>query len=618
MQTPGSPFRFNDWLVEPESNAVRRGDETRQLEGKAMDLLAYLAANADRVVSTEEILDAVWPGRVVEQSTVHRRINQIRTALGDDPKTPRYVKTIVRRGYQAIGEVEAVTTTACEPEKPGPPVQLATRWPFAIAGVVAALGLVLLLGVSTSGLKPAPVIEWPATLLITVDEGGDMEAARAVRQSLLPLLSGLFYLKVTTEARDPFDLNLRITADTKGEGTDLALSLRFEHWQETIWSENFHQRVPVTRFDSADRVASKVSTVAASAVTAERQSGSASQRSRRLWVRGYATESDQEQRYLLEAAVDDSPDFAIAWGQLLYHVDPRREPAWAREVADTLLRLKPQSGFNQAVAKYLILGELDYAGALEQLDVAERSGDPWGMRGQRELWRGIVAFSRGHLGDALHHLEIAANIPSASDAGPIRVSRAKVMNALGRHDDARRVLEEGLHFYPELTDVSFVELGHRTEQVKSLALGGRQAEANRLLDELWQRFSGQASHRFPHLFALLGRRGEARALLLELEDADSRGVHFPKFHLFEAEIYLDNYESAAVWLEDVIAEHDVFNLGLVRAARYLAPFRTHPGYETAMLELCRIEAAAAGAADISPAVGCEKNTASTPHLSQKQ
>ncbi len=52
-----------------------------------------------------QLLDAVWAGRVVELSAVHRGINHIRRALGDDPRHPRYIETIRKRGYRTIATV---------------------------------------------------------------------------------------------------------------------------------------------------------------------------------------------------------------------------------------------------------------------------------------------------------------------------------------------------------------------------------------------------------------------------------------------------------------------------------------------------------------------------------
>ncbi len=101
-------FLFGDWLIEPRLNRISRGDEEKQLEPLTMNVLAYLVENAGEVVSQDALLQHFWPGRVVEESTIHRRINQIRRALGDDAKHPLYIETISKRGYRAIASVLTV------------------------------------------------------------------------------------------------------------------------------------------------------------------------------------------------------------------------------------------------------------------------------------------------------------------------------------------------------------------------------------------------------------------------------------------------------------------------------------------------------------------------------
>lgn len=113
-------YQVGEWLVEGGLNRVSRPGEELRLEAKAMDVLLYLLAHAGDVVTTDELLSAVWPDRVVEQSTVHRRINQIRRALRDDQSPRQYIETIVKRGYRVIADVARVTdTTDAGVEKAG-------------------------------------------------------------------------------------------------------------------------------------------------------------------------------------------------------------------------------------------------------------------------------------------------------------------------------------------------------------------------------------------------------------------------------------------------------------------------------------------------------------------
>ena len=73
----------------------------RQVSPRGMDVLVHLLKNSDRIVPANELLETFWTDRVVEESTIHRHISQIRTALGDSAKEAKYIKTVSKRGYQA-------------------------------------------------------------------------------------------------------------------------------------------------------------------------------------------------------------------------------------------------------------------------------------------------------------------------------------------------------------------------------------------------------------------------------------------------------------------------------------------------------------------------------------
>jgi len=70
-----------------------------------MDLLAFLATTGGRVVSKDEIIDAVWEGRAIAEATLTRSIADLRRALGDDQRCPAYIETIAKRGYRLVATV---------------------------------------------------------------------------------------------------------------------------------------------------------------------------------------------------------------------------------------------------------------------------------------------------------------------------------------------------------------------------------------------------------------------------------------------------------------------------------------------------------------------------------
>ena len=98
-------FQIGDWLAQPSLNLLRSAATERHLEPQVMDLLAFLAASGGRVVSKDEIIDAVWDGRAIAEITLTRSIADLRRALGDDQRSPAYIATIAKRGYRLVAPV---------------------------------------------------------------------------------------------------------------------------------------------------------------------------------------------------------------------------------------------------------------------------------------------------------------------------------------------------------------------------------------------------------------------------------------------------------------------------------------------------------------------------------
>ena len=80
-------------------------DERIRLPPRPFTLLRYLVENAGRLVTEDEILGAVWPKLYVQPEAIKTQLYEIRKVLGDDPKTPRYIETVPRRGYRFIAPV---------------------------------------------------------------------------------------------------------------------------------------------------------------------------------------------------------------------------------------------------------------------------------------------------------------------------------------------------------------------------------------------------------------------------------------------------------------------------------------------------------------------------------
>ena len=104
-RSPAGPLAIGQWLVDPQSNELRRGSETVRIEPKAMDVLMLLAERAGRPVTREELFAAAWPGVVVGDEALTQTINKLRKAFGDASRSPSYIETIAKRGYRLIADV---------------------------------------------------------------------------------------------------------------------------------------------------------------------------------------------------------------------------------------------------------------------------------------------------------------------------------------------------------------------------------------------------------------------------------------------------------------------------------------------------------------------------------
>jgi DNA-binding winged helix-turn-helix (wHTH) protein len=116
MNASGSPdtetefetedFFVGEWRVSPGQNQVERKGRQVQLQHLSMGVLLYLAERPGKVITYDELLDALWPGRIVGDNSVHQRIADLRRKM---PNGEKFIETIPKKGYRLIAEVRPVT-----------------------------------------------------------------------------------------------------------------------------------------------------------------------------------------------------------------------------------------------------------------------------------------------------------------------------------------------------------------------------------------------------------------------------------------------------------------------------------------------------------------------------
>ena len=104
----GARYVFADVEIDRDRYEVRRGGEVVAVEPQVFDVLAYLLDHRDRVVTKDELLDAVWGDRFVSESALTSRIKSVRQAVGDDGRRQSVIRTVHGRGYEFVAPVEVL------------------------------------------------------------------------------------------------------------------------------------------------------------------------------------------------------------------------------------------------------------------------------------------------------------------------------------------------------------------------------------------------------------------------------------------------------------------------------------------------------------------------------
>ena len=122
-------YVFEDYSFDRARRELHRGAEAITVAPQVFDLLDYLIRNRERVVSKDDLINAVWDGRVVSDAALTTRLNVARGVIGDSGQEQRLIKTLPRKGFRFIGLVQELegpesataTGTRAEPRnRPSP------------------------------------------------------------------------------------------------------------------------------------------------------------------------------------------------------------------------------------------------------------------------------------------------------------------------------------------------------------------------------------------------------------------------------------------------------------------------------------------------------------------
>ncbi|MCA1439909.1 winged helix-turn-helix domain-containing protein [Ensifer sp. IC4062] len=493
------PFVFGDYVLDPERRELTVRAEVVAVGPQVFDLLLHLVRNRDRVVSKDDLLAAVWGGRIVSESTITSHINAVRKAIGDSGEEQRLIRTVPRKGFRFVGEISV--DEIGEARQPGEP------------GVVEHG--------SGTRKEPAPTAlvlpDKPSIAVLPfLNLSSDPEQeyfADGVVEDIIAALSRMRWLFVS--ARNSSFTYKGRPVDVKAVGRELGVryvlegSLRKSGNKVRItgqlidattgtnlWAERFEGTLDDI-FELQDQIAESV--VGAIAPQLERAEIERAKRKPTesldaydYYLRGTAKlhsgtrEAIEAALPLFYRAIELDPEFASAYGMAAWCHFWRKVNGWmadrAREIAEgaRLARLAVELGRDDAVALTRgghalahLAGDLD--GGIALLDRAKflnpNLAPAWFLGG-------TLRALRGETEAAIEHLAHAVRLsPLDPEMFRMQVGMALAHFFAGRFDPASTWAEKALGNLPSLLPAAVVVAA-------SHALAGRSDEARQAMQRL--------------------------------------------------------------------------------------------------------------------------------------
>jgi pimeloyl-ACP methyl ester carboxylesterase len=132
------PYQFGPFRLDLRERQLSRGSQVIPLRGKVFDTLSVLVENAGRLVTKQELLDAVWPETAVEENNLNHNVAVLRKALGEKTTGQQYIETVPKVGYRFAAPVERARSQTTFASSPGRKVRQEIRYCTTSDGVSLA------------------------------------------------------------------------------------------------------------------------------------------------------------------------------------------------------------------------------------------------------------------------------------------------------------------------------------------------------------------------------------------------------------------------------------------------------------------------------------------------
>ncbi|MCV0394328.1 MAG: winged helix-turn-helix domain-containing protein [Rhizobiaceae bacterium] len=387
-------YAFDDYLLDFARREVRCRDAAVPSEPQVFDLIVFLVRHRDRVATLDEIVEHIWDGRHVSESTIRNCINAARKTLGDDGKRQRVIRTIPRRGLRFVAEVRELDAAPGHDLPDGIKTDTSSRHVALGSGgggeqveridrrpVVAVLPFVNLSGDAAQEHVGDGICEDIITIL--------------ARHRTLSVIARNSVFAFKGRAGDVRQTGQALGADYVVEGSarrvhdDLRVTVHLIRTAtgQLIWSDLFDRQVE-DLFEVQDTITQMI--VASIEPRIDSTERALVQRKKPSSLRAWdlfqlgrthlyrATRSDNsEAQRLLRQAIDDDPEFASANAHLSYAIllsmlyfeaEPEeRRLTEAHDLAQRAMELDDQDAMIRFVYGRALLARCDYGSALHEL-----------------------------------------------------------------------------------------------------------------------------------------------------------------------------------------------------------------------------------------------------------
>jgi TolB-like protein/DNA-binding winged helix-turn-helix (wHTH) protein len=138
-------FRVGNCLVEQDLDRISGGSRTAAVRPQVMEVLVYLASRHDQVIHADDLLDDLWPGKVVTSASIYNCMSELRNAFEACDPGQQYIQTVSRKGYRLVAPVAAAAESPQDSTSSLPSVWRRNQRHLIVVGAVVLFGLLVML-----------------------------------------------------------------------------------------------------------------------------------------------------------------------------------------------------------------------------------------------------------------------------------------------------------------------------------------------------------------------------------------------------------------------------------------------------------------------------------------